>query len=569
MNFKKLALLAALASLPAQAAIDTTQINWEPDLLPSLYLDFGSTTRIVNLSPGKSLAAQSYSQGFRVVNTSVRALGVGAEYSLNSENTTGLSQGFFVSVGLRPIVGREVKSISYARDLRAVDKILEERALPRSAQDLRLWANGDSVSYATKGGVLFFGGAGFVAASVTATILAQGEFQTHVEKLDASHVLVKLTDSHLDAVGLQVGNVIADLGTKHFSKIADSLSYRIDISTPAGAKTFESMIQGNIAAAQKLAATSDTVRPYQKSTLQQVGNLNTMYIGVPVLLNTKLSAGKVRELNLTRSLRNNTLLRTHYGIYLNEQKTNALTEHHFTTEAFYGSSFRLTHNDSRPIKSGYFGQYFWSFENNKASGASLTDSMKEIARKTGLRLLVLQAPKGEDLGYASVSLRAQFGEAKMKRIMDVAQRMPKPKMLGAVLSMIDTYLNTGKGDVDGVCANYEGECSLALVNETIVAISEMHEAANEMAQADSDQAYAEASARFGKAMMANQFTFRTAVLLAGSGVQLDYIVEGRDLSRQILTLESTGNPGQLFVRSQRGLITEGALYRDSKVLPAL
>ncbi|MGZ3693339.1 MAG: hypothetical protein ACXWQO_03985, partial [Bdellovibrionota bacterium] len=126
------------------------------------------------------------------------------------------------------------------------------------------------------------------------------------------------------------------------------------------------------------------------------------------------------------------------------------------------------------------------------------------------------------------------------------------------------YLSGNHFDADGICADYATECSVGAINETAPAISQMHDALIDMKAAmssDNNQDFADASARFGKAMMVNRFTFQTAILLAGAGVKMDYIVEGRDVSRYLLTADSTKNPGRLFVRSKRSLIAEGSLYR--------
>ena len=89
---------------------------------------------------------------------------------------------------------------------------------------------------------------------------------------------------------------------------------------------------------------------------------------------------------------------------------------------------------------------------------------------------------------------------------------------------------------------------------SIQAASEMHDALLDMKNAfakGEDSRFADASARFGKAMMTNQITFKLAVILAGQGVRAQYVVEGRDVSRYTLELTSTSDTKRTFVRAPK------------------
>ncbi|MGZ3696015.1 MAG: hypothetical protein ACXWQO_18235, partial [Bdellovibrionota bacterium] len=477
MNPTKFLILSALfiASSPAFAE----EQEWVSSLGATLSLDFGAGQQIINLTPNPNSSAvlasrsggagsqgtlpelpaarergitrleqKNYARGFRVVNNFDLSIGAGAENFFDLQNSTGLAQNFFLSVGLLPIVGREVNTVSYVKDLSGVKFSLLPRSLPKSGNELNSWHRGDAIAYTSRGGILFSANAGFNAdpglnigsislASVSATLLAQGEFKTYVEKLDRSHALVKITDTSLDSVGLQSGAIIVKAGISHFNKIADSLTYRFDLSSRAGSQAFSEMIRGNVAAAQRASLLGSDVQPFEKKNSKQSGTLNNYFFGIPLVLNTKLSAGKLNELDFTQSLHANTLVNSHYGIYLNEQNTRLLTTRRSTSEAFYGASYKVVNKQTDTLAKGHFAQYVWSYDSNQTSQDSLNSMMQEITKKTGLgSLLLLKAPKSDDLGYTSVSLRAHFNQANLKHSVRTAAHMSKEKMLDTVNSMI-------------------------------------------------------------------------------------------------------------------------------------
>jgi hypothetical protein len=64
------------------------------------------------------------------------------------------------------------------------------------------------------------------------------------------------------------------------------------------------------------------------------------------------------------------------------------------------------------------------------------------------------------------------------------------------------------------------------------------------------KSFVEAYARAGQAMLTNQFLFQTVLEMAGGGVDIEYRIEGTDISSYRLALETTDQVGHL-VREDR------------------
>ncbi|HEY8278000.1 MAG TPA: hypothetical protein VIH99_00160 [Bdellovibrionota bacterium] len=547
----------------------------ETEVLPAVYLDFTHGRQIINLTPAKnswgpflslissltsgfeSLEYKNYRDGFKVIDNGSFEAGVGPSLQFTFKNATGLADKFWAQVGLIPLVGREIKTVRYARDEAAVTALKSMRWAPYHVADVMALSKGDQVSYASRGGILFFANSGAPAPGVSISVLAAGEFQTYVEKIDEDNVFVKISDVKVRSLGLQAGTIVSWMGATNFSRYTKSLSFLVNIRDREGAMAYEDLVRGNVVAAQKVAARSDAVRRWEKITSRQMGSMSNFFIGIPAILNVKFNEGQINEFSLTQSLHEDVNLRATYGTYLKERKGTSFGKHRDRTEAFYGSSFHITNARGQETGKGILGQYVWNYSSDSTSPARLMNGMAEIAEKTGYRKLLLRAPQqAENLGFESLTFKATFGEEDLRAAMNNASSFSLGRIQSKARQLLRAYKaaypKAGSEDCDQVRNNLGGACDQTLEQKTLGAAEEMYVALRTMKAAlaaKNDRKFTDASARFGKAMMENQAAFKLAVLLAGEGVQAEYVVEGRDVSRYTLTLSSGRDAG--FVRATK------------------
>jgi hypothetical protein len=308
---------------------------------------------------------------------------------------------------------------------------------------------------------------------------------------------------------VQASAVFASINVSNFSKAAGALGFMIDVSDQTGARAFEDLIHGNVAAAQKLAASSDSaVKYFSQASSNQVAGVTNLFIGIPVVLFASFNNGLIHDYATTRSLESGERAHINYGIYLNEQNVKLITITRKQTEAFYGSAFQLINKEGGA--KGYFGQYVWTYANDRAVPNDVRYAVNEVSVRTGLgKWLALNVPD-TPIGFASVTLKVTFSETQTQRLMKRAHLLSAyPYMY---YPLIEMRAAISRGD---------------------------------------DKRFTDAYARFGAGMMQDASSFQAALKVAGSGVQLGYTVQGTNISRVNTMLESTNSPRH-FNRVQRG-----------------
>ena len=519
-----------------------------------------ASTRVVtqDFSPLRStLVYRDFRSGFQVVNYHKIEAGLGARIAFWFDNANGLAKAFWSQVGIIPMKGKEMMTVRYAADRNAVQRLPSLHSAPTDARDLNSWTSGDAATYVSKGGVFFFTGAGLGAVGANATALAQGQFQTYVEKVDSAHVFVKTTEVNLNSLSLQSGAALVSVGTSKFDQIATSMSFMININEELGRKAYEDFVRGNVAAAQKLAATPNAkiVRRWDKVTATQSGKFKNLFFGLPIVLNTVWSQGKVHEFSRSQFFFDDTRASSHYGIYMKERKTRVFEDHEQLSEAFYGSAYSLMDSAGRTTSKGIFGQFVWNYNNDDSGHRNVKSAITNLVRKTGLRKhLYLNIPTVDTLKFTTITMRVNFNEEQTKRMISNAATGKSAKMTNFALNSLAQYKALG-ADIDGLCnrhlqinkdnpAKAMEQCERSLESRTKAATAAMYTALSKMSShlaKGEDKKFADAYARFGEAMLENQFTFKTALALAGSDVAIDYVVEGTDISSYLLTLNTSTN----------------------------
>lgn len=247
-----------------------------------------------------TLLMGDFDEGFTVTDYYKVSLGPGAVARLFLDNSTGLAKLFGSYAGIVPYQGKAMKAVRYAPNLEVAKSLDRFQSPPQNASELASLAIGDNLTYDAVGGVMCFSGAGITGASLNAIKVAQGSWNVYIEKNSNSHVFVKLTNSKLDSVGIQVGNAIVSAGKNSFDSEDEAFSYEVDITSSLGKQAYEDLISGNVAGIQALLNKKDpTVKLVTHQSAKRSGSAKSYYFGIPLILYTNWSTGKTNTDELT------------------------------------------------------------------------------------------------------------------------------------------------------------------------------------------------------------------------------------------------------------------------------
>lgn len=446
----------------------------------------------------------------------------------------------------------------HARTLEEADHVERIHHVP-TAKEVLNWQREDTLSYESTGGIVAFAGAGFGPIGIGAAKVQESTFKTYIEREEGTRALVKISDmkERVKSEFLGVGFVSVgksqteESNSKEENGLDSIMSFSIDLKTDDGQKAYSDLVNGNVAAIQKMATERHpSVRFQEKATLTQVGRFNNAFIGIPILLNETWSSGNIYEVSSVQDITAKTKMNAKYGIYMKEVKTRALNRHSTELESFYGAATTVAKRNSKqaPTKEK-FGQYVLAMENDHAEPYKLSSAMKAITAKTGLnQVAMFNVPSFDDLGYMKVEMKVTMETAQTENIMRKISQLRTPEALSNVAaSVINEYFTTHDRDDHNACNKYAGTvnavCENEVTKETMLAVKDMHRAAIKMASVQQDdKAFVKAYADFGQAMLKNQFTFQTALRLAGPGVNVAYKIESTSFSKVQYEFVTTENP---------------------------
>ncbi len=540
--------LAADFRPPRQTTNNTGPLNdFQTKLSPSYFADFEMSRRIINLtesnSATRSLVVGDHSAGFQVVDNFEISGGIGPAMSFWFNNGTGIRSNLQASVGLLPSKGRTVSTIRFAPNKEAISRLKRWVSAPTKASDLRGWTTGDSVTYSSEGGIEFSAAVTYGPAIAVLSVSATGDFTTYVEKIDDKNFLVDLSATKVKTASASAGLSVAALAASHAKSLTNGLSFMVDASTEQGAKAYEDLVRGNVLAVQELVKQGrmNSVRPWEKYRVPQVADYLSFSIGVPILLKMSWSRGKLYKYNDTTRLHDGTTVKTNYGIYVKESELKVIRKKKTKAGGFYGVAFDATNADGSKM-SGKFGQYIYAYTSNKSDSDGLRSAVRSVIRRTGLRnTLNVNVPEGAK-GANQLMLAVDITDEQTDRLMELAATSTEQKFVDTALRLHSDYF--AKGDVDGLCRNETDqmeECIDGYAREAQSGAERMHEYLIVMGaeyRARRNAEFAAAFAKFGRGMIQNQFTFQTVFELAGGVSNIEYTIQGANVSRYHLSFSA-------------------------------
>jgi len=526
-------------------------VNLTPNDLPRFMEEVFDTSF---LAPKDEIVFGDYRSGFQVSKHHDLTVGIGAAVRWFYENPTNLSHEVWAAVGIIPIKGSTYQSVSYIKNLQEMDK-LENRAIPMDPKTFTGWSSGDSVSFTSKGGIIFFGSAGIGPVGASVAKISQGSYETYVQKMDEKFVLVRLTKLKLESLSAQVGVSVVSIGASKFDQVADGMSYKIDVTSEMGKMAYSDLIRGNVAAIEKLVYDgADYVKKYDSFNSTQIGRFKNSFFGLPIVLNTQTQEGKIYEVDQGNLYYEGTKTNAHYGVYLKDRKTKVFGKHFERTQSFYGASYNILSMKGELKSKGHFGQFVWSAETDASTRRRARNAIEDLVQLTGLRdaLPVVLPTDERKLGYTDIDFSVTFSEAQTQRMVDLAGSLGFTKISKGAAAKARAYFNR-TNDPDGLCTTANPQdgtsCSETVISAAEQGGRELVEKLTQMKKSwADDKAFVKAYADFGKIISRNQFLFQTALDLAGSDVGMNYAIRGRNISNYQVNFATTDKPGVLLKR---------------------
>ena len=565
-------------------------------LKPLFYIDYDFTEGIVAIQPTPTPAPAPTPAPFSMFNpspmdkqlpirmdaplyqkSSTQRLegGIGAALSFYYKNATGVAAQFWAQVGLMPMHGTEISSVRYASTLAEAQAMEGYKQAPQEITQVRSMKAGESVTYKTKGGVIFLGSAGISFAGVNVTSLAQGIWETYVEKVDARQVYVKITQSELNALSVGTSLGLAQIGVQNFKNTDDGFSYLMDMNDVEAAKVYYDLVRGNVAAAQlaaeklsqKVSLTAPVVQKIETFKRISKGKASTFFFGLPIVLNASTSKSKIESFSTTDIHLDNARVEAQFGIYDLTTVTKAFSSHTTNTRGFYGVRYKGSDLKTGQLREqGEMGQFTWMAQDDKTSMRSYLFSLNQIIAETGLDMAQLRMPeKFVDLGFSNITVNMTLGHENTQRILAKGRSMQKASFVKWSQDRT-SWMYARKGNA--LCTKQlpEGtDCLTALTNETTYAAKKMQAALDKMAaNYSNDVEYTKAYAEFGQHALTNQVTLGMAMSLAGDGVQVVFATEGTMFTQVVMNFVSTAQDGELRMVKSNGYDTASYLEPVNK-----
>ncbi len=478
--------------------------------------------------------------------------GLGAALNFYFKNTSGSMAKWWAQVGILPMKGSEVSSIRYFKSLAEAKSGRGYKSAPMDVTVLYKWQVGDSVTYKSKGGLIYVAGTGIAFAGFASTKLAQGTWETYVEKVADTFVYVKITSSKLSALSSGPGLPFSAAAITDFKNSDDGFSYLIDLNLEDGRKVYHDLVRGNIMAAQQFASKiqeslkAPAVIKVEKFKRKSKGDGFSLFFGIPILLNATTAENKIRSHNVTDLYLDNSKIDAQFGMYDLTMRSRAFGTHATTSKNFYGVIYNISDLGTKSLKEkSQFGRFTWTYQDDNSSTRNLHRNMESLIQETGLNEVKVLIPDlALDLDFTNITLQITFNDLNTSNLIESAVGRSASLMYDWSQKRAKyAYLQKG----EALCKSYsEGtSCQEEIINQTTYAAQKMQEALSKMRSKMSNSiSYTTAYAEFGKAAMTNQVTLAMALTMAGAGAQIDFSLEGTYFKAHRLSLNTTNVDGR-------------------------
>ncbi len=525
-------------------------------VLPIGWVDGDMSDVLINQGPAIEtddtkilFAPANQSEGYRQIHMDSVNLKLGVYGGWYPYSGSYAATWFGAGVSVMPIVGSTVTSNRYVES-RAEAARLPKVKIPSRAEALENWRPHDSLIYYTRGGMIYSVGVGYAFTGILGDYFAVGDWVTYIEKLDDTRVYVKVTNIKLTSLDTFMGNFIAYHMLSNFKKSDKMFSYVFNLANKRARVAYEAMVHGSIMEAQNLHADdptlADLVLTEQGGT---AGHQRKSYLGFPFFCVSK-DTGNLFNYSDTVLSDENTENDVEYGLFWNNRQKNILGHHKNIFKTFYGTSYVTTPitvetgkggkaPKAKPSDEGSYGTLNISYENDRSNRSTIPLMLAEIAGQTGLRdrLQIAQASSLDVSGYVHLSLTVTLSKEATAALMAQSgqvefDRAQMGKFITKSFSMAGGSAGLCKSQADS--QNIDS-CMEQYKSQTRHALDIMRDQLENMRAAEKTgnrRAFVTAYAKFGEAMLRNEFTFgAVARLTRANPLGVIFTAEGERISK--------------------------------------
>lgn len=546
--------LALLLTINAVAAADI-RARVEPMLF--FDLDFGSG--IVNLQesrPTKSMSPDSleidrFQEGFQKVSYSELDVGLTGALRFFYDRATGITENMWILAGIVPVVGKKVWSVRYADSLEEAKALGGLKTRPTTVQELKNWKNGEALSYQARGGLLYVASIGWHMVSAQAGRLAVGLWEVYIEKVSEYGVFAKITKSKLDSVYGSLGVPLASMGVSSFGNRDDSLSFLYDISSEEAAKALLDFIGGNTIPSEQLAGVPNNSQQIE-AAVQRIEDFSgsskgkgfSATVGIPLLANLSANKSKYESDEMTEGTASNQSIKAHYSLIDKDIRAKLVKIHKQNRRLFYAADYEVTNKADNTVVKGKLGRMTWKMEDEHMSARDLRSALNQMSERTGIEKINLRVPSDEVLGYSSVILDAKFNPEVTERLAKLYSQVSEREWKNWTEALIEQASQNSDINCSGQDQN---RCRDEIASQIQGQARKMWKILKEMNETyeRSPKDFSKAFAKWGSLIMTNRHTFQLGLMAAGSGVNLDFSVDGTRISNYQLRMVSEVSEGRI------------------------
>jgi hypothetical protein len=409
-----------------------------------------------------------------------------------------------------------------------------DRHIPFKAEELYSWNIGDNVFYESTGGVVFGASAGIPQVTVGTAIAHQGAWRFYVEKTDDEKVYVNATKANINSSAAFAGNIILNISKENLKDLGNGFSFEIDLSDSDAARAYEDMLRGNMIPIQRMSddEMNTSVKKISANRNLTTGKKKTFMLGIP-FANFVTSKGSYYKLDNVEYFANGIKTESEYGIYSKEVKTRFLNSHKNKIKAFYGGTLKATDNTGKLVSLEDKVSFNWFFENDYGSGGNLNKALKDFLHDTGLNQLNIKAPDIKNLGYVSISLKAESGTTFTKALIGRNQLANVKNIAARTEKLIINYF--AEGDKNEICNTEEifENCQSRITSESKNAMKNVRSLVVDLKSqyGNNPKLFTQTYAKIGEQIWTNQFTFKAFLeQMKNCGNRVSYEVAGERVS---------------------------------------